>query len=103
MVKLKRRKDRAGPWSWCPVNKKCPSKLTKVSFRKMCLNFQDRAVNKRNQFTNGVTGWNDARFKICVNCRTGKNVKEGKEITPPLNIEFVELPKPKPKLKRRVK
>lgn len=99
----KRSKEKAEPWSWCPVNRKAPSKLTRDSFKRMCMHFQERARSKSNCFTKGISGWNDVRFKVCDKCPTGCKVKDGLTFTAPMNIEFVEPHKPRPMIKRRKK
>jgi len=77
----------------CPVNRRIITRITRRSFRRMCLKFQKRAgIFEENQVTGSSStkyGWVTNNISICSECKIGINVRAGKRYSTPYNILFV--------------
>jgi hypothetical protein len=80
----------------CPVNNKTPTKMTRKSFRSMCVKLQDKAgvfddEKKINGSGSTKLGWQTNNISSCSDCRIGKHVHQGKRYGTPIGITFVKM------------
>lgn len=72
----------------CPVNRNTPTKLTRESFRRLCLAHQKKLENGSRMSLGGFKSKN----VICVECNIGKRVKNGWNLQKvPFGITIVEF------------
>jgi len=83
----------------CPVNKNIPTRMSRASFRKACLKFQEHAgllkgKNKQNGKHVRMTthGFRSNNKQVCTECSTGYLVRRNEKFEPPAKVEFVQIP-----------
>ena len=81
----------------CPINKNFQVKMSKGAFRRACLKCQQHVIatftaNTETKVMGRLTrgGFYALDRELCSECQTGKDVREGKEFTPPNDkVEFI--------------
>jgi hypothetical protein len=82
--------------SGCPINEKTPTKMTRKSFKHMCVKLQTRAgvFDEGKKVTgSGSTklGWKSNNICICTSCKIGSNISAGKRYGTPVGMVFVSM------------
>jgi len=81
----------------CPVNRKMPVRMSRASFRAVCLKFQDHAgITSRKQggkvLRMAKNGFRSNSKHICPTCATGKAVRNNKPFEAPCEyITFADI------------